>query len=344
MRIDLISFSCCEEVPGVESQFNCRFSAGGLGKLLFLRDLYSALRRTDGVYDSVVLHFVYPFMAFFLPFLRGKSRRLISVVWGSDFYRSSFVKRVAQAMIFWASTRIVFTNPETLKDFSRGVLRPKSRLCVARFGLPVLDQIERYQENDADRSALCGFFGLPAERKIVLVGYNSSPAQRHVDIVRELRRLDSSIRNRMHLVFHLGRGGDQLKSTLRDLLAECEIAEYTILSEFYGFSDIARLRCVTDILINVQVSDQFSGSMQETLYAGGVVVAGDWLPYQELLSFGRQICLVHSLGELPAMVEQIVVSKASSHTSPGLKDYIAGVSSWSATMHHWDDALFGGAD
>src|SRR5690606_7299055 len=57
---------------------------------------------------------------------------------------------------------------------------------------------------------------------------------------------------------------------------------YLLISKSLSDVDVAKLRIETDITINIQISDAFSASLQEHLFAQNLLLVGDWLPYQIL--------------------------------------------------------------
>lgn len=50
--------------------------------------------------------------------------------------------------------------------------------------------------------------------------------------------------------------------------------------------ELAILRLQSDIVLNIQVTDAFSSSLIEHLYASSILVCGDWLPYGIFDIFG----------------------------------------------------------
>ena len=57
---------------------------------------------------------------------------------------------------------------------------------------------------------------------------------------------------------------------------------YIILSDFLTKKEVAKLRLITDIAINISISDAYSASVQEQIYAENIVITGNWLPYDYL--------------------------------------------------------------
>jgi hypothetical protein len=42
----------------------------------------------------------------------------------------------------------------------------------------------------------------------------------------------------------------------------------------------AELKILTDIVVNIQITDTLSASLQEHLYAKNILLVGEWLPYK----------------------------------------------------------------
>ena len=61
---------------------------------------------------------------------------------------------------------------------------------------------------------------------------------------------------------------------------------------------MARLRKASDIMINVQDTDQLSCSMLEHMYARNIIITGSWLLYDILYQKGAYLIKVDSLQEV----------------------------------------------
>jgi hypothetical protein len=77
---------------------------------------------------------------------------------------------------------------------------------------------------------------------------------------------------------------------------------YRVLDTALSDREVAMLRCATDILIHVPISDVFSAAMLETLYAGGLLITGAWLPYSELRHAHVSFDAIATLDDLPGAV------------------------------------------
>ncbi|MFL9557492.1 hypothetical protein, partial [Acinetobacter baumannii] len=93
----------------------------------------------------------------------------------------------------------------------------------------------------------------------------------------------------------------------------------------------------------IQPTDQFSGSMQETLYAGGWVLTGNWLPYAMLMELEPKILLINSKEEIGENLVKLINenAKCSSANTDKIKEYIREESSWEKNLVIWDSIMFG---
>jgi hypothetical protein len=76
-----------------------------------------------------------------------------------------------------------------------------------------------------------------------------------------------------------GRDINYLKQLENCLLELTNIDVYKIES-YMSWDDIALLKIISDITIQVPFNDALSSAILEVLYAKNIVLAGDWLPYR----------------------------------------------------------------
>lgn len=345
-QVDVLSVEPHAPIDGVHQTFAAPdLSVYGALKRQWL--LYRALRQhlkclvaTGQQYDCVMLHFVHFYWALQLPLLRRLSANFVAVVWGSDFYRvTSKFKLWLQQRIYNAARHIVFTNDATRIAFQKRYPNiPSTRLQHACFGLPVLTEMDQLApQRQAQRAAWCAVLGLDASKKTVMVGYNANLAQQQLRIIAAAASLPTALLSQVQWVFPLGYGSPQTQELIRAELAKCSATvpqlNAVLLTQFLNFQDAAKLRLCTDLLINIQPSDQFSGSMQESLYAGAQVLTGAWLPYDMLQGLSEQLHFIQDLDELPtALATCLSQLEPARAPSPALKEFIAKRSSWS---HNW---------
>jgi hypothetical protein len=93
----------------------------------------------------------------------------------------------------------------------------------------------------------------------------------------------------------------------------------------------------TDIVLNAQVSDGFSGSIQEHICAKNIVIVGDWLKYP-LLDESGIFYLKSRIGEFGNHLQRIVgdIDKYRQLTA-GNDEKICRLSSWKSRLPLWLD-------
>lgn len=344
--VDLISFGNQSLLGSVRYQKKCTVNQPSLkifNQIYIYRALTLAIKEMDDNYDCIIIHYVSFNLALHIHALKKISKKIVAVVWGSDFYRiTSKIKIFLQNIIYNNVDNIIFTNPVTKDLFS--INKPfilKNKLSIARFGLPALDEIDNLQKN-ISYYEWCLNFNIPLDKIKVMVGYNSNPAHNQLLVIDKLCELDKEIVNTIHLIFPLGYGNEISGDLIRKKLKNSGLKNYTILEKFYDFHEVAKLRCITDILINIQSTDQFSGSMQETLYAGGAIITGAWLPYDEIVNRGARIYLINELEAVGEKLNELIKEFDRNH-NPNLeqvKTYINKASSWKENLKIWDSILF----
>ena len=95
------------------------------------------------------------------------------------------------------------------------------------------------------------------------------------------------------------------------------------------------MRMLTDIVVNIQTTDGLAASIQEHLYCGNVLLAGDWLPYDLFLDNGVYYCKT-SLNKLAENLESIIYNY-SGHKQRCLNNRMAlhKLTSWQAIAPRW---------
>jgi glycosyltransferase involved in cell wall biosynthesis len=235
------------------------------------------LRKLDGGYDAVHLHYFSANYSFLFGLLRKLAARVVITVYGSEFYRSPLFIKKLQSRVVRHTDKFTFSNSATLKDFSKHFNVPADKLHVCRFGLSVLEDLRDNMQNTSPAQARKEL-GLDQDAVTICCGYNASPLQHHVEMIDSLLPVLKE-NGEILLLLPLTYGGSaQYKREVEDHLAKNKIRA-KLFTSFMTNEEVATLRLATDIMINVQPTDQLSGSMQEHFYAGNIVIAGEWLPY-----------------------------------------------------------------
>lgn len=204
---------------------------------------------------------------------------------------------------------------------------------MCRFGLAPLSELKNLRLTKAEcRESL----GIPNDSFLVTIGYNANIGQQHLGVLKSINDYSSRLPENLYLLLPLTYGGPQnYKSSLKSWLEDSGL-RYKLFSKFMPDREIALMRKASDVFINVQVSDQFSGSMQEHLFAENVVITGDWLPCKTLDERGvfmRKVSSVDDVGrELVHVANNLDSLRKDCLKNP---DIIWELSSWEKNIQSW---------
>lgn len=285
-------------------------------------------------YDVIHIHFLDPIYSNISEKLKEKSKKLIVSVWGSDFYRMSNENRMIQKYVLDNSDVITMANENTIKEFDEYYkFEYSSKLKVCRFGLTPLEYINLYDNEDFAKIRM--ELNIPVESLVVTCGYNASPAQNHLEILDSIIKVKDTLPNNLFLIFPMTYGDDNYRNNVINEIRKTSF-KYKILDKFLSNEDIAKIRIVSDIMVQVQMTDQLSGSMQEYLYCNNIVITGEWLPYDvfdhqgihmlkvtELNQIGdKLVCAIDNLDEIKTKIKNN-------------KRIIWNLSSWKSVIGQW---------
>lgn len=287
-------------------------------------------------YDIIHIHYLAPFYGLIAKKIREKCDKLIVTLWGSDYYRTSQRQKQFQENIFEIADNINFGNENTLNDFNNYYNQVySSKLSICRFGLIQLDYIEALR--NTDKTKLRELLSLPKDSIIITCGYNASLGQNHLSIIESILEVKNQLPANCYFLFPMTYGDKKLVISVRERLRECGI-NHRIYDEFLSEEDTAKLRLVSDIMIQIQSTDQLSGSMQEYLYADNVVITGSWLPYSVFKNKGIHFVEVDKFDDVGKKLTYSVrnlheLKKKSSKN----KDIIWNMTSWEKAINNWID-------
>ena len=178
----------------------------------------------------------------------------------------------------------------------------EQKLSICRFGLVPIDTMKNLQHVSIPESRQ--ILNMPQNKIIITIGYNYSPNQQLDKIIPLLSNSEflTEIRDQLYFVFPFTYGDSKKYRTLILELLKTFPFDYQIISEYLNELENAHLRRISDIFIQAQRSDQFSGTMLEYLYGNALVITGTWLPYQLLKDSDVYYKEISSLDALPAVL------------------------------------------
>ena len=173
------------------------------------------------------------------------------------------------------------------------------------------------------------------EEFVVTCGYNGSEGQNHLEIVDAIKGLKKDLKSRISFLFPMTYGGvSEYMYKVKRALDEADV-HYTIIDKYISSEEIAAIRLASDVVVNIQKTDAFSGSLQGHLYCNNVLIIGEWLDYVPLDNA--------NVYYIKTSIEDIrdnlvtVLSNLSEYKEKcsGNHEKMAGLTSWSAVLPRW---------
>jgi len=292
-----------------------------------------------GHYDVVNIHYSRWYYRWLLPLFGRIGTRLVISTYGSDFYRVSKKIRNRLRPVYAGADAVTFTNrltKEAFVDFYKDFAY-KSYVC--RFGLEPLEYIDRNRKTD--RAEIRRNLGYAADKIIVTCGYNATSAQQHFQIIEAIETLDKELQEKCQFVFLLTYGDDRYRQRVLETLAKVSF-HYAVVEEFLYADDNAYVKLASDVMVNILETDSFSGSMQEFLYAGNVVITGEWLPYEVLDDAGIFWYKIKTPQALGSVLQKVLKGfETVKEQTTGNREIVASLSSWEKNIDCWRRVLEG---
>ncbi|MBR6921925.1 MAG: glycosyltransferase [Clostridia bacterium] len=242
-----------------------------------------SLQKTVGEFDVVHISYVSKEKVLAIKYLRKFAKKIVCTFWGSDLFRAGDKQLLKYKKNLESADVIMLTTSEMKRKF-RSVFGGgfDNKIRIIRFGIENLDFIDP----EKDSAEFKEYFSYPAQKTVVTIGYNGSPAQNHTDVIDMCAKLPDNIKSKIFLQLPLNYGlTEEYKQTLLQKLQSCG-CEYGLSEPYLDGEQTGKLRQSSDIFIHAQKTDGFSASLQEYLYARKTVFNPAWLPYEELKANG----------------------------------------------------------
>ncbi|QNJ96708.1 glycosyltransferase [Constantimarinum furrinae] len=279
---------CCSRFFWRSLFFEMRqnFSALQLVRHFLTRNIYQSIVDENILplnHDIYHFHYCIPYnlrYVFHLP----SSAKVICSFWGSDLYRNNdkrttfYVKQALKR-----ANVITIQTPEMGEDLLKRYgedLRPKLHFALFAQEMGIYDRIDALREDTVALNEFKANLGIPLDHRVVAIGYSATEAFHHIEILKVLKTLPAESLKNLTVVLSLTYQRDEAYLKALDAYSK-SVDSFNIvqLHDFLSFDEVAKLRSITDIQIQMPVSDALSGSVTEVLYAGNTVIAANWLPY-----------------------------------------------------------------
>ena len=269
--------------------------------------------------DAVIVKFI----------LRTK---LILSYWGSDLLRAEGGKLNSVGKFSKYADFVTFDNIDLeLKYKELYKWAGKIPQKTVMLGLPVLDIIKYKSDNDS-KDKLRKKWGIDEGKVVIAIGYNGIPEQQHKKVLGALEKLDNSYKEKIVLLLQMSYGGSRSYRNSVIIAAKKTGFQYIDIQRFLTDDEVAEIRLLTDVFINAQVTDAFSGSVCENLFAGAVLINAGWLHYNELKKYDFRYLEFKSFNTMNEIVQKSLEEKIDVEKN---KDLIWKLRSWETCAPKW---------
>ncbi len=315
-------------ILGVNS--DSRWSTAKYIKVLWYANQYrKLLRKIKNDYDMVHIFYLSSIYSLVWNQIKCKAKKIIVSVFGSEFYRSNAViKRMQKKMVKDAQI-LTATNEQTLEEFSMFFNVPKNKQRLCRFGLSVLDELEKVTEKEIQEFKLKQ--QINPNTLIIACGYNAQKNQNLETIIEQI----SSIKNKLPditLFFQLPSSAHkEYTDSIIEHVKKTGIS-FRVFSKTFSNKELAVYRKSCDFFIQVQNTDTLSGAMQEFLCAGAIVITGAWLPYEIFDNLKIDYIKINYKNEIGESLLKNIDRKIKKEHN---KAAINTLSNWKFTIQTW---------
>lgn len=284
-------------------------------------------------YNLVDFHY---FALYYLPFMAFCRRKDIPydiTLWGSDLMRADAASLAKKKDAFDECRYIKCAenlHQELVRKYSH-VYDAKMR--VVYWGNSDYDAIDNLPSAKVEelRNSLLN----NQEKIIVTCGYNGAEGQNHAAIIDAIKGLPEVIKTKSSFLFPMTYGATtEYLSKVRNALDKVDV-HYTIIDKYISSEEIAAIRLASDVVVNIQKTDAFSGSLQGHLYCNNVMIIGEWLNYVPLDN-NNVYYIKTSIAELSSKI-LAVLSELPKYKEKcmGNHDKMNNLTSWKAVMPRW---------
>jgi hypothetical protein len=287
--------------PGILFFFTLRFSR--------YASLYKHLKLNE--YDLYHFHFPKAEKLDLMWHLKDNDFCVISF-WGSDLFRTSDIENFVLQKRAVERANLITTHSIEMREIilSKFGRHLRNKIMYTKF--PPHDYLYKLilVEYDRKKEIKAPFgenFGLDPTKKWIVIGHNGSPFNNHLEIISELSDLPSSIKEDSLFIIPIAYkdpdSGDYVKKLTASFIASGLTG--VVFNRFLSWEDLAKFRCLTDVMIHLPSSDALSGAMTEAIYAGSKIVTGNWLPYSPLRNLKIELTYIDEFSSLAAAISKI---------------------------------------
>ncbi len=308
---DAINKFYCINDPKIKNRF--------IGKIIYIVKLVLQISKMNNCeYDLANIHYMSGSYFFIINMLKRKTKKILITPWGSDVYRVSGLNRWLINKTYKSADQVSFECNNFKNDIKTIYSVPEYKFIELSFGSEIIDLIyENYKLTREEAKKELNISGY-----VIVCGYNASPAQQHLKIIKGLKEIHQKLPCNTILVFPMTYAkNEKYINLIREELRKSDF-KYILYEEHMSGQEVLYLRKSADIFINLETTDSFSASLQEFLLANANVIIGSWLKYPDLEKWGVPYLKINNLNELGESILKIIYSEYKLAISDELKSDI----------------------
>jgi glycosyltransferase involved in cell wall biosynthesis len=301
----------------------------------YRRFLFSNIISKLPTYDVIHFHF-FNLDSYYIcqKLSKTTNSKIIITIWGSDLYRIALKNSIKFKNACNNADILTFANEKSIEYFKYKYNWGKENLKLCRFGLAPLENLKKLSQN---KESCKQELKWNLNKIAITIGYNMAPEQQHLEILDEfLDKKITKLKDKIQLILPITYGGSpKYKDVLLKKISSLPF-EYKVYDTYLNDEVVAKIRKSTDIMIQLQKTDQFSGSMQEHLHAKNIIITGAWLPYETLKENKCWFIEIDKIAEIDNLILNILDNfkelEAKTNNNP---QAIEKLSSWDINIKDW---------
>ncbi|MDG1278240.1 MAG: glycosyltransferase family 4 protein [Algoriphagus sp.] len=313
--------------------FNNIYKSKWFRKLIYPVDIFYRFLALKNDFDFIHIHSLKLQYFFIWPLLILSRKKIVISIWGSEVLRASNFRIFLLKYMYHKADFIHCTNPILIENFCQRLNLPYSKFVAIPFFLKNLKIIDEERSN---RFEIKSKLGWNRGKIQCTIGYNYNSGQQHLAILDQFREIDFIDKTELILPLTYGSSDGNRETIIEN--AQSLSCTSVIYQSFLSERDLALIRLGTDIFINLQITDQYSASMVEALYAGSIVITGSWLPYDSLKEVGAFFVEIDKVSDLRDALSNIFKNwEFYAKRAFESKESVAKLFGEKTTFNKWDE-------
>lgn len=270
--------------------------------LRYISGLVFLLSHLKGKYDVVHVINIKRDNFWLFPFFSRHTNKMIVSVYGRSTYLYH-TKRILFSPFLKYVDYFAFSNQALIHEFSK--YYPKvSQSKLIRLIMPTAN-ISSNKLDIQDDAVLnfCNKFQINLNLIKVSCSSTISSYDQHDKVIEAVSKIRN--KDKVQLMFLLTYGGteNEKQRIISKIKSELHGFNFAIIDNFLSNEELAAYRKLTDIYINMRISDQMAGAVIESLYEGALLLSASWLNYQTLDDIGVTYYKVPTFDTLQQMID-----------------------------------------